>query len=163
MSIRTRSLLAICAALAALDATPAAGGAPREIVPGPVPFEVLKVHDGDSFSGEAAIWPGQRVAVSIRIRGIDTPEMRSKCAAERQMARLARSELARRLADKGGVELRNIGGGKYHGRVLADVRLADGADLAAEMLQTRLARPYRGRKRAAWCDSQGRLAPIRDD
>lgn len=163
MSIRTRILFHGCAALAMLLASPAAGGAAREIVPGPVPFQVLKVHDGDSFSGEAAIWPGQRVAVSIRIRGIDTPEMRSKCAAERQMARQARDELARLLTGEGGIELRNIGGGKYYGRVLADVRLGDGADLAAEMLQARLARPYGGRKRAAWCDSQGRFAPIRDD
>ena len=163
MTIRTRSLLRACALLAAMAATPALAGAPRESLPGPVPFEVSRVHDGDSFSGEAAIWPGQRVAVSIRIRGIDTPEMRSKCAAERRMAQAARAELARRLTAEGGVELRNIGGGKYYGRVLADVRLADGADLAAEMLQARLARPYGGRKRAAWCDSQGRLVPFGAD
>jgi hypothetical protein len=38
---------------------------------------------GLAFPAEAEIWPGQTLRVNIRIRGIDAPEMKSRCVGER--------------------------------------------------------------------------------
>ena len=48
-----------------------------ETLPGPIPAEVLKVVDGDTLEVEARIWLGQGVQVSVRLRGVDTPELRA--------------------------------------------------------------------------------------
>ena len=52
--------------------------------------QVTDVYDGDSLTAEIALWPGHYVQAKVRIRGIDAPEIRGKCEAERQQARLAR-------------------------------------------------------------------------
>jgi Xaa-Pro aminopeptidase len=56
----------------------------------PVRAELVRVIDGDTFIVDALVWPGHRVRVSIRLRGIDAPEMRSRCAAEKEAAIRAR-------------------------------------------------------------------------
>lgn len=126
-------------------ATPAS-----ERIAGPVAAQILEVIDGDSLRIRAHIWPGQFVEVILRLRGIDTPELRASCPRERELA-LAARRIMSELLGKGPVTLVNIGGGKYFGRVLGDIRLADGGDLAARMLKLAPARPYRGRHRAGWC------------
>lgn len=121
-----------------------------ETVAGPVEARVLRVIDGDSFVAEARVWPGHTVTVSVRIRGIDAPELRSRCAAERAAATNAREAL-RSLIGEGPVALTNIGGGKYYGRVLSDVMAADGRPVATIMLSTANARPYGGGARTSSC------------
>jgi len=123
---------------------------PDERVAGPYAARVIETLDGDSIRAEIAIWPGQRVRVIVRIRGVDTPEMRARCPSERRRALAARQFLAGRLS-QAPVTLGNIGGGIYFGRVLADVRLAGGEDAASLLLDRRFARPYRGGARQAWC------------
>lgn len=134
-------------AVALLMATPAVAAAPFE---GPVKARVLKVLDGDTFLAEAELWPGQSLRIHVRLRGIDAPERKARCPAERDMAAAARSALARHLGDE--VRISNIAGAKYYGRVLADVAAASGGDVSAQMLRDGLARPYAGGRRAGWCD-----------
>lgn len=136
---------AFLACLLASTAAPAA-----ETIPGPVEARVLRVIDGDSFVAEAHVWPGHTVTVSVRIRGIDAPEMRSRCEAERQAAKLSRTALEA-IIGAGPVAMTNIGGGKYYARVLADVMARDGREIASAMIAASLALPYRGGKRQAWC------------
>ena len=121
-----------------------------DLVPGPVPARVVRVVDGDTLAVRALIWPGHEVRVLVRLRGIDAPELRARCDGERAMAMAASAALAA-LADDAEIRLHDIQGDKYFGRVVADVRLADGRDLGALMLATALARPYDGRARASWC------------
>lgn len=111
---------------------------------------VLRVVDGDTFEAEAYVWPGAVMRVSVRIRGIDAPELHARCAAEKSAALQARDALAALLGD-GGVLIFNIGGAKYYGRVLADVGTAAGVDVAGQMLRLGLVRPYGGGRRAGWC------------
>lgn len=118
---------------------------------GPVSARVLKVLDGDTLLAEAEIWPGQTLRVNIRIRGIDAPEMKSRCKAEREAALRARAALSDLVAG-GAISLSNIGGAKYYGRVLADVDTEAGEAVATVMLDRGLARPYDGGKRQGWCD-----------
>ncbi|WP_395449457.1 thermonuclease family protein [Aminobacter sp. UC22_36] len=122
----------------------------RENFAGPVSARVVEVIDGDTFLAEAEIWPGQTLRVNIRIRGIDAPEMKSRCVGERAAALTARSALARLVADRP-VSLSNIGGAKYYGRVLADVSSETGEAVAKAMLEHGLVRAYGGGKRDSWC------------
>jgi endonuclease YncB( thermonuclease family) len=122
----------------------------RELVIGPVAADVERVIDGDTFVAVAHVWPGHDVRVSVRIRGIDAPEMRSRCPAERAAARQAQATLEA-LLSSGPVLLGNVGGGKYYGRVLADVVAADGQAAAGLLLKDGLARPYRGDRRLPYC------------
>ena len=44
-----------------------------------VPATVTSVYDGDTLKVSATIWPGITWAGSVRVLGIDTPEIRGKC------------------------------------------------------------------------------------
>jgi micrococcal nuclease len=140
-----------CASLAA--ASIAWSSVPAEAAKrfkGPVEATVIEIIDGDTFLADAHVWPGHSVRVNIRVRGIDAPEMKSRCESERLAALHARAVLAELLAD-GAVSISNIGGAKYYGRVLADVATQDGAAVSEIMLEREIVRPYRGGKRRSWC------------
>ncbi|MBD0413805.1 thermonuclease family protein [Oryzicola mucosus] len=117
---------------------------------GPVEATVIDVLDGDTFLAEAKVWPGHSVRVNIRIRGIDAPEMRSRCESEREAAHRARDALAALLGARP-ILLSNIGGAKYYGRVLADVASGSGEVVAEAMLASGKVRAYDGGRRYSWC------------
>lgn len=117
---------------------------------GPVEASVVEIIDGDTFLAEAHVWPGHFVTVNIRIRGIDAPEMKSRCEKERDAALRARAELASLIED-GPIRLTNIGGAKYYGRVLAEVATKDGLSVGQALLARALVRPYSGGRRDSWC------------
>ncbi len=60
------------------------------IIIGPVSAKVVKVYDGDTFTVEAYPWPGLEAKASVRIDGVDTPEIRGKCDEEKHKAIEAR-------------------------------------------------------------------------
>jgi endonuclease YncB( thermonuclease family) len=111
---------------------------------------VVSVHDGDTLTVEARIWPGVVARDAVRVQGLDTPELRGKCPAERQAAQQAK-ELTARLAPTGGPVTLQVKGRDKYGRLLARVVLPDGRDLAAVLIEAGLARPYDGGARAGWC------------
>lgn len=123
----------------------------REVISGPILADVVKVRDGDSIVVLAHIWPGQKVHVSVRLRGIDAPEIRGKCHTEIKKANRAKLEVVR-LVGTQPVQLFNVSGGKYFGRVLANVTTGDGTNIARHLLQRKLVRKYSGRKRKSWCN-----------
>ncbi len=140
-----RGLSFVFLALAPLSAAVAA-----ETFVGPVSASVVEVIDGDTLAVKAKVWLGVEVSSRVRIRGIDTPELHSGCAAEKAMAEQARQRLARIAG--GTVSLANIMDDKYGGRVDADVANAAGIDLKTAMLATGLAHPYDGKgARVDWC------------
>ena len=144
-----RKLRCACLALAIALAWSPAAVAGRNFH-GPVEAIVLDVIDGDTFLAEALVWPGQSVRVNVRIRGIDAPEMKSRCTGERRAALRARAALAELIGDAV-VSISNIGGAKYYGRVLADVETPQGVPVADEMLGQSVVRPYAGGRRKSWC------------
>jgi len=114
-----------------------------------VDARVVRVIDGDTFEASAAIWLDQEISVRVRIEGIDAPELRARCDAERRGAEAARDYLARRI-EGGQVRLSAVRYDKYGGRV--DAMVADsGGDIAHAMIHARLARPYDGGHRDGWC------------
>lgn len=126
--------------------------AAAETLPGPVPAVVDRVVDGDTIAVRARIWLGQEVSVLVRIRGIDAPERRGRCPEERALAERATTAMAAAVAD-GHLDLRQVERDKYGGRVVADVVLIDGRNLAGRLLASQTVRPYRGGGRASWCES----------
>lgn len=116
-------------------------------IKGPVAAEVVKVIDGDTVLVEAMPWPDHRVSTYVRLRGIDAPELRSKCPAFREAALKAKSELANLMAGHVTVQLTAISGDKYFGRVVADLTLVDGSRPADRLLAVGLAAPYAGKQK----------------
>ena len=121
----------------------------KQILPGPFPFELVEVIDGDTFRARVDIWLGQSVTVKVRLKGVDTPEMNGKCAAEKKLARQAK-DFAENWLRKNQVQLVNVHYGTYAGRVLATAQIKNGDSLSAALLAENLAKPYRG-LRAKWC------------
>lgn len=112
--------------------------------------EVTSVYDGDTFRVNIHAWPsvvGQRMPV--RISGIDAPELRGKCDAEKQLARKAKQFTVEALRSAKVIELRDIDRGKYF-RIVADVYV-DGENLAKQLIDSGLAVPYSGGTRQSWC------------
>lgn len=120
-----------------------------DTLPGPIPARVIRVVDGDTVEVEAQIWLGQTVQTAVRLRGVDTPELRGKCADERVKAQAARDLLAARVGPQ--VMLLDVGFDKYGGRVVARLHSLRGQDMAAELVKAGLARPYDGGGRTPWC------------
>lgn len=131
--------------------------ASAETLAGPYRAEVERVVDGDTLAVRVAVWLGLEVSVRVRIRGIDAPELRARCPQERELAEAAAAHLAA-LVGEGPVALTNIAGGKFYGRVIADVASAAARDLAEAMLAPGLARPYDGGRRDGWCDGEAPAA-----
>lgn len=87
--------------------------------------------------------------LSIRIRGIDAPEIRGKCEREKKLAKAAKIYLNEQMKSATRIELRNVERGKYF-RVVADVYV-DGQSVAELLLKNNLVVPYE--EEIDWCES----------
>ncbi len=113
---------------------------------------VVSVYDGDTLRVDIDGYPdviGKNMP--IRIRGIDTPEIRGKCPEEKAMAKKARDFLRKKLAEAKEIELLDVDRGKYF-RLVASVKV-DGQSVGSLLLSKGLARPYDGGKKQGWCQS----------
>ena len=110
-----------------------------------------RVIDGDTFEADVYLWIDQHVEVHVRLRGIDAPELRGKCAGERILARRAKDELARLLTASGTVYLTNVTEDPYQRRVEAFVANVNGDDLGAQLMAAGLAVPMGTKRTHDWC------------
>ena len=111
---------------------------------------LITVTDGDTFKARVPVWQGVEIVTSVRVNGIDAPELRGKCDFEKVKAEEATAALTYFLQTGKNVTLQNVKDDKYSGRVVADV-MVDGKNLATEMIQTGLVRNYSGGTRLGWC------------
>ncbi|MEA2017092.1 MAG: thermonuclease family protein [Campylobacterota bacterium] len=113
--------------------------------------EVTSIYDGDTFRANIDSFPsliGKRM--SIRINGIDTPEMRAKCSKEKNLARRAKQFSVSALRGAKVIELRDMKRGKYF-RIVADV-FVDSKSLGSMLIDKGFAVPYDGgTKTKDWC------------
>jgi endonuclease YncB( thermonuclease family) len=112
--------------------------------------ELVRVIDGDTFEARVNIWPGIDVTTKVRLRGIDAPEMRARCAEEFSKAVTARDALMAIVA-QGALGVSNVTLDKYGGRIVADASTRDTADISAALLAAGHVRAYQGRRRESWC------------
>jgi micrococcal nuclease len=113
-----------------------------------VTARVLACYDGDTCTVDRDILPGRD---RVRLRNADTPEIKGKCRAERELAQRAR-DFSQQLVGQA-VTLEDVKVDKYARRVDAYVVMPDGSDLGLglALIAAGLARPYSGGKRAGWC------------
>lgn len=123
-----------------------------EVIEGPVAANVVRVVDGDTLKLKVHIWIGQTVEVDVRVAGIDAPELKGKCPAERTKAAEARDYLDSLVGGRA-IRIAQIRNDKYGGRVIADVTEPEAGDIATAMLARGLARTYDGGKREPWCEA----------
>ena len=116
---------------------------------GPFLAILVSVYDGDTFNARIPVWDNVEVVTAVRLRGIDTPEIKGKCPAEKALALKAKERLTE-LLSKGQVELREVQPDKYGGRVDATVLVA-GMPIAEALIDDGLARRYTGGTRQGWC------------
>jgi endonuclease YncB( thermonuclease family) len=116
-----------------------------------IPARVDYVIDGDTFSCVVKLDGGVDVSARIRIRNVDTPEIRGDCEYERNMAMRARTRLSEMLPAGSMVELTNIKDDKYLGRIDANVTDSHGDDIGNKLVREGLGRKYNGGRREKWC------------
>lgn len=107
-------------------------------------------YDGDTCTitipGLPAVF-GEKLG--LRLVGIDTPEMKGKCAEEKALAKQAKAFLNAKLESAQDITVEFVARDKYF-RVLALI-LADGLDLADALVEAGLARNYHGEAKQSWC------------
>lgn len=109
-------------------------------------FEIVKVRDGDTFIINVKNIPdvfGDEIAV--RIRGIDTPELKDEREEIRKISIQAKEELEKLLLNAEKITLYDLGRDKYF-RLLASVKVGD-IDVAEYMINKGLAKKYDGGKK----------------
>lgn len=124
-------------------------------VSGEYRYDVDYVYDGDTIYIKMKELPKELQKVGIRVRGIDTPEIKGKCEKERQLAQKARQFSYNLIKQHGAViYIRNIKWDKFGGRVDGDVLVGEPRiSLAMVLLEKGLANPYMGgyRDPMRWC------------
>ncbi|MFZ9519901.1 MAG: thermonuclease family protein [Silvanigrellaceae bacterium] len=118
-------------------------------------FRCVKVHynyDGDTMMVSIAnVHPLLGQKVSVRVHGIDAPEMHASEPCERAAAVAAQQFVKEVLLRAKRIDLERVQRDKYF-RILADVR-ADGESIAQMLIAQGLAYPYYGgtKQRIDWC------------
>ncbi len=114
--------------------------------------KVVKVYDGDTIhiASDEIICPVQdkTFRFQIRIKHIDTPEIRTKNEKEKALARIAKYELEKMILNKF-VTLEEVEHESKWGRILAVVKI-NGVSVADTMLELGHAKPYEGKHKDPW-------------
>ena len=101
----------------------------------------ITVIDGDTITWKT---------VRVRLMGFDTPELSGRCNLERRLAQDAKGKLHSLLAAATDIELVRRADRDQYGRLLAWLMIDD-RDVGRVLISERLARPYDGGQRMAWC------------
>lgn len=125
---------------------------------------IVEVYDGDTIKTDLS-WrmPYPLNKISIRIDGIDTPEMpaksyattgklgRSHCIKEAELALAAKARLVELIGTNTKMKVYNFKYGKWAGRIVADVKIG-GIDIAKTLIKEGFAVEYYGSgPKQDWC------------
>lgn len=124
-----------------------------EIVYPDITVKINRVYDGDTIFVDVPNIPDAfGKELGIRIRGIDTPEIKGTCDKEKQLALTAKDLVVKLLEKENFIVLTNIGRDRYF-RLDADIILKDGSNVADILLKAGLAYSYDGQtSKQSWCD-----------
>ena len=113
--------------------------------------KVISVYDGDTFRVDIdELSPIAGKNISIRVNGVDTPEIRGKCESEKELAIEARDYVAELLEGADEILLVDTERGKYF-RILAVVMI-DGVNLTKLLIDNGLGYAYTGGTKKSWCE-----------
>lgn len=130
--------------------------AQQKVFEGPYFGEVVRIVDGDNFIARVDIWPTIKSEVSIRIRGIDAPEIfRPSCEQERYLGDRAKAALSDELPVGQIVRLEDVHSDAFAGRVIASVFRQNevrGTPIDEQMIRSEyVARWVPGDAERDWC------------
>jgi micrococcal nuclease len=111
----------------------------------------VKNYDGDTITVTIPEWPaliGKKI--SVRVNGIDTPEMKDKNERIKILARRVKFIVQQRLENCDKITLKNPKRGKYF-RIVADVYCHD-ENISKTLIDLGLAIPYDGGQKIEWKD-----------
>jgi len=108
-------------------------------------------YDGDTCYIIYESLPESLQKMSIRVLGIDTPEIKGNCNKEKELALEAREFANSVFKAAKNIEFKDLKWDKYGGRVLSNVYL-DGKLYADLIIAKGLAKSYDGGKKISWCD-----------
>ena len=114
-------------------------------------FEFERCIDGDTLKVKNNALPdifGRNL--SIRVRGLDTPELRGKCAHEKKLAVRSKEFCSFLMKNAENIEFKNLERGKFF-RVVADVHI-DSKNYANQMIFNDHGRVYSNTKKNNWCN-----------
>ena len=107
------------------------------------PDQVVDVYDGDTFKIDLlSMHPLFGDNLSIRLFGVDTPEMRGTTDEVKELAMQAKQVTEKALKEASKIELKNPQRGKYF-RIISEVWI-DGESLADMLKAKGLAKDYDG-------------------
>lgn len=110
---------------------------------------VTRVYDGDTVTATLDLGMNITRKCSCRLSGVDTPEIRTKVAGEREAAYKARDRVRELVLDKW-VTLHSIEKPDKYGRLLVRVWTDEGVCVNDLLLEERLAVAYEGGKKTPW-------------
>lgn len=113
--------------------------------------KIERVVDGDTVVIDWPTIPFNMNKVPIRIKGIDTAEIHSKCEKEKSFGQDAKTFLTYWI-DQKNVIISNCSPDKFS-RWDCDIQYKD-QDVAATMITNGFARPYHGEKKIPWCKNE---------
>ena len=108
-------------------------------------------YDGDTCYVSAPVLPGKLSKMSVRVLGIDTPEIKGKCEKEKELALIGRQTANELFRAADLIEFKDLKWYKYGGRILSNVYL-DGLLYSDILIEKGLARSYDGGAKKGWCD-----------
>lgn len=120
-------------------------------VPAPYVYraEVLSVYDGDTITVALDLGLSIKVRAKCRLLGIDTPEIRTKSAAEKKAAYTARDRVRGMILGET-VLLHSVAKPDKYGRLLVRVWTPEGDCVNQVLLDEGLAREYDGGTKVAY-------------
>ena len=132
----------------------------RPFVPEISEGKIIRVYDGDTVTIAArfkidGVYVPKLFRYNVRLRGIDSPEMKTKNSTEKSLALKSRDALTELIMDRM-VRLENVEYDKY-GRILANIITEDGINVSNWMISNGYAVEYDGgtkHRPAEWTDVQ---------
>ena len=112
----------------------------------------IRNYDADTITFDIPnVHPLIGKAISVRVRHIDTPEVKGKLPCEKDTARIAKRLIENLLKNSKRIDLEDVGKDKYF-RILANV-IVDGKPLKDILLKNSLAYAYEGgtKEKQNWC------------
>lgn len=109
--------------------------------------KVVRVIDGDSVRVSIPV-DGKAQTFSVRIHGIDCPEIRTRSDKEKKLGFKAKKRVEDMVL--GSIVSLNLGEFDKFGRLLGDITTSDGVNVSDELVTLGLAVRYNGGKRHRW-------------
>ena len=115
--------------------------------------KVKSIYDGDTITLKCIRdFKCKNNGLKIRLKGVDTPELKGKCQKEIKLARKAKQFTVDFVRNANIITLSYDQNDKYdrYGRLLAYLSV-EGSDLSRSLIDNKLGRKYNGGKRQGWC------------